>query len=367
MGHLPNLDGLRGIAIIAVVLVHLYSPAFSGGQLGVDLFFVLSGFLITKLAYEERDLTARFSRTDFYLRRIFRILPALSVLLAFLLIGSWTFLSRVGHPLRFEILLSAVSASNLWPVFRGFEVRTALGHTWSLGLEEQFYLVWPFLLAMVPSAFRSSRRFARNVSIVTLVSVLAGRIVAMGMLHYPHWGSLPFFDFDGLAIGCLIAIVVHTDDDHSLSLLPAWPAGLAATIVVVQMFGARFYQPADTYLIETVVVRLSFGYIVLLAIVRPKLWAMRGLRHRALGYLGKLSYSLYLWHGAIFYILGKENMPNLSRIVSIPTKLILSFVAAWMSLKFVERPALRLGRSVRARFSPRNLATDGTFGQPIIS
>ena len=130
MGHLAPLEGLRGVAILVVVLVHLYAPIFSGGNSGVDIFFVLSGFLITKLAYEEHQRSSGFSLHNFYIRRVFRIFPALYALLAVLLVASFTFLSDVGPNIRMNILFSAVSAGNLWPLFRGFEVREALGHTW---------------------------------------------------------------------------------------------------------------------------------------------------------------------------------------------------------------------------------------------
>src|SRR5258706_8685183 len=120
MGHRPALDGLRGIAILLVVAVHLYAPLFSGGSSGVDLFFVLSGFLITKLAYEEQQFSGRISLSDFYLRRVFRILPALFFLLFCMLLISFTVLHDVGNTLRWEVLFSGVSIGNLWPIFFGF-------------------------------------------------------------------------------------------------------------------------------------------------------------------------------------------------------------------------------------------------------
>ena len=170
MGHIRPLDGLRGIAIVLVFCVHFYAPVFSGGSSGVDLFFVLSGFLITKLMLDEEQRHRAVSKADFYLRRAFRILPALLVLMAGCLVLSFTVLSDVGWVLRREVLLSTFSMGNLWPLFYGFTERTALGHTWSLAIEEQFYLVWPLILGAVLAAGVRWQRFARGIIIVTLAN-----------------------------------------------------------------------------------------------------------------------------------------------------------------------------------------------------
>ena len=242
MGHVPALDGLRGIAIALVFLVHLDARAFSGGSSGVDLFFVLSGFLITKLALEERDRSGSLSRPDFYLRRAFRILPALFVLLAACLVVSFTLLADAGDVLRREIALSGLSMGNLWPVFYGFEPRTALGHTWSLGLEEQFYLVWPLVLVYVMRARIRPGRLAGGVIAATIASVVIGRVVVLGVLGYPHWQAIPFFNFDGLAIGCLIGIFTHHDTSGRSLRLPRWPAVLAAAVVAFDFFFAPVHR-----------------------------------------------------------------------------------------------------------------------------
>jgi peptidoglycan/LPS O-acetylase OafA/YrhL len=349
MGHLPALDGLRGIAIALVFLLHYYTPTFSGGSSGVDLFFVLSGFLITKLALEEHDGNGVISRVDFYLRRVFRILPAVMVLLATCLVFSFTVLSDVGGVLRREVLLSAVWGGNLWPLFYGYTERTALGHTWSLGIEEQFYLVWPVILALVLGARVRSARFARGVAIVTIASVVIGRVVVAGLLDYPHWESIPLFNFDGLAIGCLIAIFVHNDVRGVSRRLPRWPAFVAVAIVLVDFVGARAYVDHDRYDVRSLVLRLAFGYILLLVVSTPSLMNDRRLSHPVLTRLGLWSYSLYLWHLPLLYIFSSDRYPGMSRPVLAVIRLVLPFAAAILSYTLIERPALALGRRVRAR------------------
>ncbi len=362
MGHLGALDGLRGIAIALVFLVHLYAPVFSGGGSGVDLFFVLSGFLITKLALEEHDARGSVSRSDFYLRRAFRILPALLVLMATMLVASFTVLSDVGGVLRREVLFSTFSAGNLWPLFYGFEPRTALAHTWSLGFEEQFYLVWPVILVVALGASIPWRRLSRGVIMFSIASILIGRVVVAGALHYPHWGSIPFFDIDGLALGCLIALFLHHDDAGVSRRLPRWPAVLATFVVAGDLFLARVYEPHDHYNVRVLVLRVAFGYILMYVVAMAPAAASRRLSHPYLKALGRWSYSLYLWHLPVFYMLSNERHPGIPRPALVMLRVFGAFAAALASYYFVERPALAYGRRVRAaravRLTPRPANVD---------
>lgn len=349
MGHLPVLDGLRGAAIAFVFGVHLYAPVFSGGNSGVDLFFVLSGFLITKLALEEADRSGGLSRPQFYLRRMFRILPALFAMLAFMLAASFTFMSDVRNPLRREILLSGASMGNLWPLFYGFEPRGALGHTWSLGIEEQFYLVWPFILCVVPISFSATRRFAKWVAGVTLAAVVSARVVVVGIIDYPHWKSIPFFDFDGLALGCLLALLLHIDDIGRFVRTPRWLVALAVTLVTFDLFGSRFYVEHDHFDFRSLVLRSSYFVIVAALVLEPTLRLARPFRTAPMQWLGRLSYSLYLWHVPIFTIFSEERMSDQPRLLLVVVKVVLSFAAAYASYRWIEQPAIQYGRRYRER------------------
>jgi peptidoglycan/LPS O-acetylase OafA/YrhL len=353
MGHLPVLDGLRGVAIATVFMVHLYAPLFPGGSSGVMLFFVLSGFLITKLALEEADRTGGLSLSQFYIRRLFRIFPPLFVLLAFLLVASFTFMSDVGEPLRREITLAAGSMGNLWPVFYGFEPRGALGHTWSLGIEEQFYLVWPIVLCVVPMAFRATRRFAAWFAAVALASLLIGRVLVAGVLDYPHWLSIPFLDFEGLALGCLLAAMLHTDDAGRWRI-PSWLFALAFAVLTFDFFGADRYLARDTYDVRGVVLSLCFA-VVLAELVTNRENIFAGpLQSAPMRWLGQLSYSLYLWHAVIFTIISEERLPDAPWLVIHVSKVVLSFAVAWLSYRYIEQPAIELGRRLRQRQRARH-------------
>ena len=347
MGHLPALDGLRGIAIALVFMVHLYAPIFSGGSSGVDLFFVLSGFLITKLALEEFDRSGGLSRRGFYRRRVYRILPALFVLLAVLMIASFTLLSDVGATLRREILLSGVSMGNLWPLFYGYTRRSALGHTWSLGLEEQFYLVWPVVVAFVFARRIDPMRWFRIVAAVTLASVVIGRVFVVGIMHYPHWEAIPLLNFDGIALGCLVAIFVHHDRTGVTRRLPQWPAALGAGLVGADFFLARFYLDHDTYGLRPLVLRVAFAYVVIVVVTRLSATGSRRLAHPALTWAGRWSYSIYLWHVPVFYALSTERYPTVPRSALVAVRIVVAIAAAGLSYRFIEQPALAWGKRRR--------------------
>jgi peptidoglycan/LPS O-acetylase OafA/YrhL len=349
LGHVPQLDGLRGIAILLVLGVHTYSPIFSGGSSGVDLFFVLSGFLITKLAFEERDRDGRISLKGFYLRRAFRLLPALLFLLAFLLLLSFGTLSAIGDHVRVEVLFAAGFASNVLPLVLGDYERHVLGHTWSLGLEEQFYWVWPLVLVSVPMAFTQSRRFARQIVIVTLVLGAIGRVVVAGVLDYPHWGSIPLFNADGLAIGCALGILLHTTPTGRRWSLPSWLVYGALAFVLADFVGARFYFEHDKYEIRKVVLRALFA-VVIAGVIFGGTRLASLLCHPTLRFFGRISYSLYLWHGPIYYLFSNDRYPEQSRVGLLVLRVGLSVLAALASYHFLEQPALRLRK---ARFDRR--------------
>ncbi len=349
LGHSSALEGVRGVAILLVMLVHLYAPVFPGGSSGVDLFFVLSGFLITKLALDEWQRRGSFSWSAFYRRRVFRILPALFVLLAVMLVCSVTLLADEGSSLRREVLLSGLSIGNLWPVFYGFRERGALGHTWSLGIEEQFYLVWPLLLLLVPMALRAPKRFAWRVGVVTAASLVVTRLLVIGVWNYPHWQSIPLCDFDGLALGCILALTLHSDDRGWSRRLATWPAVLAIGVVLFDLFAASAYLDHDHHGLRSPILRICFVYLVAYVVTRPLTTLSTTMAQPVLRWFGRYSYSLYLWHVPIFHLLSSERHPSVPRLVLVPTKLALSIAAAIVSHRFVEQPMIHYGRRIGLR------------------
>jgi peptidoglycan/LPS O-acetylase OafA/YrhL len=269
------LDGLRGVAILLVLVNHVVKHAGWYNQLGaagVTLFFVLSGFLITSLLLEERSDTGRVSLRGFYVRRARRLLPALFVMLAALT----AFLTIAGLSSPKWTLVPLLYASN-WFVAYGHPP-PFMGHTWSLSMEEQFYLLWPLLLIV-------TRRRPR-----ALVSVCAAGIVAANVARVLMWdggaGGLqvyysPQCRADSILLGCLLAVVVHR---YGMPRIP--PAVTVAAIALVAVFGAL--PPRDSLLVSGVAPWLSAAAVT--GCCHPSMRTGAALR-----WLGKRSYAVYLW------------------------------------------------------------------------
>jgi len=186
-GHVPALDGMRGIAVLLVLLFHLRVPGFRAGFIGVDLFFVLSGFLITSLLLEEIRRTGRVSVPAFWARRARRLLPALVLVLLVVGIVTWataTYTERAS--IRGDLLATTGYVAN-WHListstyFTDIGVDSPLEHTWSLGIEEQFYLVWPLLVFAVAALAIRPRN---GVAVLALLGATASA-VALALLWSP--------------------------------------------------------------------------------------------------------------------------------------------------------------------------------------
>lgn len=340
LGHVRPLDGLRGIAVSAVFLVHLYAPIFGGGGWGVDLFFVLSGFLITKLLYEEHDRAEAVNLRAFYTRRFFRLQPAMAVLLLASFIASFNAFAGEGGVIRREILYTGLLSGNLWALGEGFTPRPLLSHTWSLGLEEQFYLVWPLIVVFLPAmAFARPAAFLRWIGGVTLASIVIGRVVVRGLLDYPHYGSIPLFNIDGLALGCMLAVYLHTHKGPAPKV-PMWLFALSVLIPTFDLFAGGQYIDSDTYGLRVLVLRPVFVVLVYLVVTQPQYGPVKLLDNPLLRFLGKISYSLYLWHIPIFEFFSDDRYPTAGKIELGLAKVIGAFVAACMSYYWVEKPVL---------------------------
>ena len=329
-GYHPPLDGLRAIAVTSVVVFHAAPNLLPGGWWGVDLFFVLSGFLITSLLMQE---TARFGSIDrlaFYARRALRLWPAFLLVLAFcavLAIGS-------KNP---DQGLTAVAISGLYLMNwnRAFKLYSdvGLGHTWSLAMEEQFYLVWPFILALI-----LPRRPLLSVgALILAVICLRLGMVAAGVGPERTYNGFDTHS-DGLLIGAALAML-NTNGWMLRWLIRtapfAVPAALALYALPVEM---TFTQAIGTTLTAVV----SAGLIVLSLTSAPSRWA---LSLAPLQYTGKISYGWYLWHIPVL-TLGLHRLPHFPAIgFALVTA---AFAIAALSYHFVERPLLRL----KGRFAP---------------
>ncbi|MFT3975072.1 MAG: acyltransferase family protein [Amaricoccus sp.] len=337
-GWRREVDGLRAVAVLPVILFHAGVPAFAGGYLGVDVFFVISGFLITGIL--ARDLRAgRFSIARFYERRARRILPALTVvLLACIPFGlAWMSppeLKGLGQ----GILATALSVSNVlfWlqlDYFGPDAHRLALLHTWSLGIEEQFYILFPPLLALL---WHHRARTA-----ILAVAGLASLAAAVWIeTRHPSAGFflLPFRAWE-LLLGGLAALALPRPPRGADALAAA---GLAA--IVAGMAAA----PAGLHLGVLPNVLACAGTAAVLACARPGASATRLLSLPPLVGIGLVSYSAYLWHQPILAFarirFGDALPPAVLFALGAAAVLL-----AWPTWAFVERPFRRPGGAPSAR------------------
>jgi peptidoglycan/LPS O-acetylase OafA/YrhL len=315
--HRPDIDGLRGVAVLLVVLYHCGVPFLTGGYVGVDVFFVISGFLITSLLLRELASTGRISIAGFYARRIRRLLPAAMLVTAVTVVAGYRLLPPLRAP---QVALDGL-ASTLYGLnyrlaaaginyLQGDAAPSPLQHFWSLAVEEQFYLVWPLLLIL---AVRGRRIALCTVVIGSLaVSVwqtTANPTWAYFGLHTRAWE---------LGAGALVAVLGGR--------LARWwaPVGLGAVLVSAVLFTDRTAFPGYAAL-------LPVGGVVVLLLARSRMLTGKPLRA-----LGRLSYSWYLWHWP-FLALGPPG--------GLATRLLLAagaLVAATLTYALIENPVRHL-------------------------
>ncbi|WP_017623790.1 acyltransferase family protein [Nocardiopsis chromatogenes] len=301
--HLSEVQGLRGLAVSLVVVAHINSTYLTGGYIGVDVFFVISGFIITTLLLREWREHGRICLTAFYARRIRRILPAATLVLLTAGLASLALLppAQVAETGR-QVLASAVFAENLLlasyhaPGVPDFPAETmnAVAHYWSLATEEQFYLVWPLLVigwTALPRRLRGLRTLFAAGTVVLLGSLAASALLTspdgMGMAFY-----LSHTRLWELAVGCLLAVaLVHRSLPVRFRAPLGW-AGLAAVLASAFLFDEQTAFPG-----WIAAVPVLGAAAVIAAADSPGRWtAYRLLSTAPARFVGDISYALYLWH-----------------------------------------------------------------------
>lgn len=330
----PEIDGLRAVAVLPVIFFHAGVDVFAGGFVGVDIFFVISGFLITTIICSELNEKS-FSILSFYERRARRILPALFVVLAVTSVAAVTIMLPYELKNYGEVLLGTVffvSNMVLWKqagYFAGDAEMNPLLHTWSLGIEEQYYLFFPLVLLLI-WRFRSHWVFSM---------LLIAAVVSMGLAE---WAStrVPSANFYllptrvwELIVGGLLALWLANHKQPSRLWAEAISfLGLVLICVGIFAFSARTPFPSFYALIPVM------GAAAIILAATPQTLAGRLLAWKPLVWLGLISYSAYLWHQpllAFARITAPDNHPAVSLMISLG---ILSFVLAWLTWKFVEQP-----------------------------
>jgi peptidoglycan/LPS O-acetylase OafA/YrhL len=360
--QVTGLNSIRGIAVIATIFSHFHTvistdpqfrkvtpwawvnQAFSRGFLGVDVFFVLSGFLITSLLLKDGDINVTSMLRGFYLRRVLRILPALYTLLAAsLLIALWE-----GFPLSYQwnSTWSALLFISNW-TFRSFFLRTQddLGHLWSLAVEEQFYLVWP-LVFVILGRFR--------IHWLAVITGISATVLAVAIyrnhLFYSQLNWLFIYPkiearSDAILIGCLCAYVFRYVSISSKILRNLGYTAATVFVLIAYFYGAAeksfLYQGGFT------LIAILGGVVVLATAILPS-FGGRLLTLGILQWWGQRSYGLYMWHFFVFRIFSRHvsHGPYLLRIaLAIGTSIAITEIS-WRLIehRFIKIKNLKYGR-----------------------
>lgn len=326
LGRRPALDGIRAIAVLLVLLAHSRLPLVGpGGSVGVMMFFTLSGFLITSLLVEERDAFGRIKVLAFYKRRFLRLVPAMVVCV---LLAMAVSLATIGRIPDWTLVFGTLSYTANWVMIGDFPMPTGLGHTWSLAIEEQFYLIWP--LVIIATAAVSRRRM-----IGALVAVCVGVLILRAMLWDggEGWSRIYFGTdtrADGLLYGAIVALYLHGAKERIVSEALQWGALLVVGIgCVIPFVGKEIWLPTLTSVATAVLI-----YSVV------QIRGMWLLELPVLHWVGIRSYGIYLYqspiHVFIMYYLGTGAVWWF--LLQVP----LTMLAAWASYRFIELPFLRL-------------------------
>ncbi|MFC4812148.1 acyltransferase family protein [Paenibacillus sp. GCM10023250] len=346
--YMPGLDGVRAIAVLAVMAYHFGWPAASGGFLGVGVFFVLSGYLITDLLLEEHRSTGRFNLGRFWIRRAMRLLPAMLFMLlaltVYLALADPGRLSAIGGE-----LLSAFTYSSNWYLiyrhvsyFESFGPLSPIGHLWSLAVEEQFYLLWPLVAAgMLRFApFRARGRLG-----IATLTAAAASLLAMACLYVPGTDpSRVYYGTDTRAFGLLIgaAFAMFLPSRRLAEPLRRGSGCLDAIGAIGLCISLYMMTSADKYddsLYRGGMLVLSVAAgLAIVASASPFSRTGKVLAWKPLRWIGIRSYGMYLWHYPVQVLMWPNNPYEDSNVLHQLAPFIVTVALSALSYRFIEQP-----------------------------
>jgi peptidoglycan/LPS O-acetylase OafA/YrhL len=375
IAYRSDIDGLRAIAVLSVVVFHLSPGRARGGFVGVDIFFVISGFLISSIIYDEFE-SRSFSTVDFYTRRIRRIFPALFLVLSAVALAGWLFLAPTDFvQLGKQILGGSAFVGNfvVWQqsgYFSADAESKPLLHLWSLGVEEQYYLIFPLICVLF---YRAKNRWALPLAFLTIGVASFAINLACVVRYSTATYFLPFSRLWELFIGAGLALALHRDWPFGWKsrLTPVGRSILSFVGLALLAFAIFRIDPSDPFpgwraLLPTV------GAALLIAAGQES-WINRHiLSFKPAVLIGLISYPLYLWHWPILcFVHSAEKLRGLDRSHGFRVDVIAaSFVLACLTYRFVEVPVRRIKspekRRTGAMWLLGSVAGAGVFGLMVI-
>jgi peptidoglycan/LPS O-acetylase OafA/YrhL len=351
--RIPSLDGLRAIAISLVIICHLgndlgITDFFNSGDLGVRVFFVISGFLITGLLLKEFDRDGTISLAQFYFRRTLRIFPAFYAYLAIMLLVSalgWSHLTPAGA------IPAVTYTSNFWSM--GSQSGYVTSHTWSLSTEEQFYVIWPALLLL------SGRKLAPYVLLVLVISspLLRGAIYVY--TRQPALVTATYLNLDHIGMGCLLAFWRNGLHSNALYMRIISSRAVYLLPVLILIVAAQGNHPSFHRTVGLFLINAAIALCIDWAVTFPQGMVGRELNRTWVVWIGTLSYSIYLWQQPFLHFYSDPPAltgPLPAWFTHPVVALACTLACAMASFYLIERPCLK--------FRDRRASARDTFRKP---
>ena len=356
--YLPSIDSLRALAVLAVIIYHVDVNYLPGGFLGVDLFFVLSGYLISSLIIKEYRKTGSLNLYNFYIRRARRLLPAVYFMITVGLVVMVLFNEVLLRKSHLDAIFGYIYSSNWWYIFHkldyfdSFGAQSPFKHLWSLAIEEQFYMIFPLLFLLINRKKKSkdgTYKLNKNFLYVVLGLILVSLIAHILLFDINNISRI-YFGTDTRAFSLLVGVVgailypmerLHAKVTPQQNMLYSVVSLVSiATLITVMIYTSEY---------NTLLYRGGFllvailGLIVIISSGKQHTLMSRLLSFKPVVFIGKISYTLYLWHFPILVLTTPVSEIGNPNIIFVILRVILTFVLASASYVFVETPIRKLG------------------------
>lgn len=356
--YLPSIDSLRALAVLAVIIYHIDVNYLPGGFLGVDLFFVLSGYLISSLIIKEYKKTGTLNLYNFYMRRARRLLPAVYFMITVCLVFMVLFNGVLLRKSHFDAVFGYIYSSNWWYIFHkldyfdSFGAQSPFKHLWSLAIEEQFYMFFPLIFLIFNRQKKEegqSSSLSKNFLYIVLGLILMSLVTHILLFDINNINRI-YFGTDTRAFSLLVGVVgalVYPMDKLSSptnakeSVLYSVVSLTSISTLIAIMFYTSEY---NTWLYRGGFLLVAvLGLIIIISSGKQHTFISKALSFRPIVFIGKISYSLYLWHFPIIVLTTPVSEIGNPNLFYVTLRIILTVIAATLSYLFVETPIRKLG------------------------